>query len=111
RMVASDGTAGGRPTPGNGKAVAAALAPVAPLRLPAHIIDEGGTVDVDAGRVAVTAATTVNFDLRSVDEQHALVGGMGRWLNALSGPVQIVISTRRVDMHTIAERIEDRVDT
>jgi hypothetical protein len=90
----------------NGKAVA-----VVPLRLPARAIGEGGAVDMDSGRVALTAATTVNFDLRSAGEQHALVDGMGRWLNSLSHPVQIVISTRRVDMYTYAEQIDDRLDT
>jgi hypothetical protein len=91
------------------KAKAAAVA-VAPLRLPAQRIGGSGVVEVDDGRVAVTAAGTVNFDLRTGDEQYALVDGMGRWLNSLSGPVQIVISTRRVDMHTYAEQIEDRLD-
>jgi hypothetical protein len=84
---------------------------VAPLRLPAHRIGGSGVVEVDDGRVAVTAATTVNFDLRTVDEQYALVDAMGRWLNSLSGPVQIVISTRRVDMYAYADQIEDRLDT
>jgi hypothetical protein len=92
------------------KAVATAPA-VAPLRLPAQRIDRSGVVEVDDGRVAVTAAGTVNFDLRTVEEQYALVDGMGRWLNSLSGPVQIVISTRRIDMHAYAEQIEDRLDT
>lgn len=104
RMAAADATT----APGEGKAVAAS---VVPLRLPAHAIDEHGTVDVDGGRIAVAAATTVNFDLRSVAEQHALVDGMGRWLNSLSGPVQIVVSTRRVDLYTVAEQVEDRLDS
>jgi hypothetical protein len=60
--------------------------------------------------LTVTAATTVNFDLRSVGEQHSLVDGMGRWLNSLAGPVQIVVSTRRVDMYTLAVQVEDRLD-
>lgn len=108
RRAAADATAGARRAPVKGKAVAA---PVVPLRLPAHMIDASGTVDVDGGRVAVTAATTVNFDLRSVGEQHALVDGMGRWLNSLSQPAQIVVSTRRVDMYTLAEQVEDRLDS
>ncbi len=89
----------------------AAVAAVAPLRLPARNIAVNGVIDIDGGRVALTAATTVNFDLRTVDEQHALVDGMGRWLNSLSAPVQIVISTRRVDMRAYAEQVEDRLDT
>gem|GEM_PF-992796 len=83
---------------------------VAPLRLPAQRIGATGVIDTDAGRVAVTAATTVNFDLRTVDEQYALVDAMGRWLNSLPGPVQIVISTRRVDLHAHADQVQDRLD-
>jgi hypothetical protein len=92
-----------------GHGAAAAPAP-APLRLPAQAITGGGVVDVEGGRVALTAATTVNFDLRSVEEQHALVEGYSRWLNCLTSPVQVVISTRRVDMHAYAEHVEDRID-
>jgi hypothetical protein len=107
RTAAADATTVRRAL-GTGKA---AVAPVAPLRLPAHRIHASGTVDVDGGRIAVTAATTVNFDLRSAGEQHALVDGMGRWLNSLSQPVQIVVSTRRVDMSTLAQQVEQRLDS
>jgi hypothetical protein len=119
-VAASGGTT--TPAPGWAPAVGTATATrtrraakpvavaVAPLRLPAQRIGGTGVVDTGDGRVAVTAAGTVNFDLRTVDEQYALVDGMGRWLNSLSGPVQIVISTRRVDMHAYADQIDDRLD-
>lgn len=42
-----------------------------PLRLPAQAIAESGVIDVDDGRVALTAVTTVNVDLRTTGEQHA----------------------------------------
>jgi hypothetical protein len=87
----------------------AVAAGVAPLRLPIEAIAGNGGVDTDTGRVALTAATTINFDLRSLDEQHALVSATGRWLNSLSGPVQIVVSTRRVDMNSYAAQVEDRL--
>lgn len=87
------------------------VAGVAPLRLPAQRIGASGVVDTDDGQVALTAASTVNFDLRTVDEQDALVAGVGRWLNALGGPVQIVISTRRVDMHAYAYQIDNSIHT
>ncbi|MBN1171095.1 MAG: PrgI family protein [Micromonosporaceae bacterium] len=84
--------------------------PVLPLRLPACAIGDTGVIDLDGGRVALTAATTVNFDLRATGEQHALVDAMGRWLNSLSQPVQIVISTRRADLGIHADRIDNRLD-
>jgi hypothetical protein len=85
------------------------VAGVAPLRLPAAGIAASGVVDADAGPVALTAATTVNFDLRASHEQHALVAGMGQWLNALSHAVQVVVSTRRADLHARADAIDERL--
>ena len=90
---------------------AAPVPRLAPLRLPADHVSEGGVVDLDGqGRVALTAVSTVNFDLRSFDEQAALIEAAGRWLNSLSAPTQIVVSTRRVDMDAHADLIEQRLD-
>jgi PrgI family protein len=75
------------------------------LRLPAHAIDEAGVIDTGDRSVALVAATTVNVDLRTGDEQAALIGAYGRWLNSLSGPVQIVVSAQRVDLSSHAQRI------
>src|SRR5439155_21261988 len=94
-----------------GTGVAAAAPRLAPLRLPADRITPAGAVDLDGqGRVALTAVGTVNFDLRSLDEQYALIEAAGRWLNSLSVPTQIVVSTRRVDMHAHADLVEQRLD-
>jgi hypothetical protein len=89
---------------------AADAAVLSPLRLPAQAIAESGVIEVDDGCVALTAVGTVNVDLRTAGEQHAMVDAAGRWLNALSGPVQIVVSTRRVDMHAYADLVEDRLN-
>lgn len=97
--------------PGWAPRVADDAGALTPLRLPAQAISESGVVDVDDGRVSLTAVTTVNVDLRTTGEQHALVDATGRWLNALSGPVQVVVSTRRVDMHAYADQVEDRLDS
>ena len=106
-----------RGAPARRRTGGAAPAPrLAPLRLPADHIHPGGVVDLDGhgrdgqGRVALTAVSTVNFDLRSFDEQAALIEAAGRWLNSLSAPTQIVVSTRRVDMDAHAELIEQRLD-
>jgi hypothetical protein len=113
RLVAASGGVPPAPTwasatgLGRGRPVVAA---VAPLRLPATAIGDNGVVELDDGRLALTAATTVNFDLRSAGEQQSLVAGIGRWLNALSGPVQVIVSTRRVDLEHYARHVEDRAD-
>ena len=77
------------------------------LRLPARTIDDSGTVDTGDSAVVLVAATTVNLGLRTGAEQNALIGGYARWLNALTGPVQVVVSAQRVDLTGHAQRVAD----
>ncbi|MEV1321241.1 PrgI family protein [Micromonospora arborensis] len=84
---------------------------VAVLRLPATAISDTGVIDVGTHAVALVACTTVNIGLRTGDEQAALIGSYGRWLNSLSGPVQIVISAQRVDLSSHAHRIAENTQT
>jgi hypothetical protein len=88
----------------------------APLNLPADAISADGTITTSTNTgtgtaVALVATSTVNIDLRTTDEQAALIGGYARWLNSLTGPVQVVISTRRADLTGHAIRIIDTAQT
>lgn len=86
-----------------------ATLPVAPLKLPARGITGEGLIDLGPdGSAALIGCTTVNFGLRSNTEQHGLVGGYARWLNSLDAPVQILVRARRVDLSTLADRIDDQ---
>lgn len=78
------------------------------LRLPAQAIGDDGVIDLGDGTAAVlVAATTVNVGLRTGAEQAALVGSYARWLNSLTGPVQVVVSAQRVDLTSHAQRVAD----
>ncbi|GAA4734253.1 PrgI family protein [Phytohabitans rumicis] len=78
------------------------------LRLPAHAITEAGAIDLGGNtHAALVAVSTVNIGLRTGGEQAAMLGGFARWLHGLSGPTQIVVSTRRVDLAAHADRILD----
>lgn len=82
------------------------------LRLPAHAIADDGTVDLgDGTAAALVAATTVNVGLRTGAEQAALAAGYARWLNSLTGPVQVVVSAQRVDLTSHAQRVAEAADT
>lgn len=71
----------------------------APLDLPVQGVGDGGAVDLGAdGAAVIGAASTVNFTLRSPAEQELLVGGFARWLNSLTGPVQITSRTTPADL-------------
>ena len=75
------------------------LPPVAPLDLPVQGVRDDGAVDLGADGTAVLAAcSTVNFALRTPAEQDLLVGGFARWLNSLTGPVQITSRTTCADL-------------
>jgi hypothetical protein len=81
------------------------------LRLPAQAIAEDGAVDFSGGRAGfLVAASTVNIGLRTGDEQAALLAGYGRWLNGLTGPVQVVVSAQRADLTGHALRIAAAAD-
>src|SRR5215471_14476294 len=99
------------PLPAWAPDLAAPVAQVPVLKLPSRAIAESGVIDTGARAVALVACTTVNIGLRTGDEQNALIGAYGRWLNSLAGPVQIVISAQRVDLSSHAGRIAEAADT
>jgi hypothetical protein len=63
-----------------------------------HIAADGVIGLGSGGAAAVAAVSTVNFALRSPAEQDALTAAYGRWLNSLTGPVQVVIRAGRADL-------------
>lgn len=80
----------------------------APLVLPAAGVDGAGVLDVrEHGYAQIAACTTVNFQLRTGTEQNGLVTGFGRFLNSLSGPIQILVRTRRMDLRGLVAELED----
>lgn len=88
----------------------ASVVGLVPLRLPLERIGGTGVVERGDGRVGLTAAGTVSFDLRTPAEQYALVEGMARWLNSLTCPAQVVVSTRAVDLQTRAGQVTERLE-
>lgn len=70
--------------------------PAAPV---ADGIDAQGVVDLGRDGASLLAAVgTVNFALRTTQEQQALIGAFGAWLNSLPGPVQILVRADRADL-------------
>lgn len=79
----------------------------APLVLPAEDLDDTGVLRLGKdGMCALAVCGTVNFALRTGPEQAALTAAFARFLNAATGPVQILTSARPVDLggHTAALR-------
>jgi hypothetical protein len=81
----------------------------AALRLPAEAVTETGVVDLGTDGLAVVAvASTVNFALRTPNEQEALVASFGRYLHSLTAPVQVLVRTERLDLSTQIAELRDR---
>lgn len=70
-----------------------------PLELPAREVDDAGVIDLGKdGSSVLASASTVNFSLRTPGEQEVLLSGFARWLNTLTGPVQIASRTAPSDL-------------
>jgi hypothetical protein len=82
-----------------------APAPLAPLWR--HISADGVIGLGPGGAAAVAAVSTVNFALRSPGEQDALTAAYGRWLNSLTGPVQVVIRAGRADLSAAVNALRE----
>ena len=87
---------------------------VGALRLPATGISADGVITLDeetankASRTtALVAVRTVTSGLHTANERAALMAGYARWLNGLTGPVQVVVSSRPVDLPGWALRIAE----
>lgn len=55
---------------------------------------------------AVLLVSSINFDLKSEDEQIAIIQSYTQFLNALDFPLQIVIQSRKFDIDEYLERLK-----
>ncbi len=60
----------------------------------------------DATVRAVLLVSSINFDLKSEDEQQAIIGAYVGFLNTLSHPLQIVIQSRPLNIDEYLERLK-----
>ena len=82
--------------------------PPAPLDPLYRAVTNDGVIGLGDGGAAVAAAvSTVNLALRTPAEQDALTAAYGRWLNSLTGPVQILIRAGHADLSAAVADLED----
>jgi len=107
RVLAPEGLSA---VPGSGSG-----AGVVPLEVPVKAVLRSGVVELGEGRFCVLlAASAPSFQLRSDEEQAALVEAFGRFLNGLVEPVQIAargepldLQARAATLHESAARLPD----
>lgn len=61
----------------------------------------------DGSLRAILMVSSINFALKSEDEQSALVSSYVGFLNYLDFPIQIIIQSRKLNIDTYIKRIED----
>jgi len=63
-----------------------------------HDIKDGVIILKNASLRTLLEVNSVNFDLKSTDEQTAIIQGFQNFINSLDFPLQIVIQSRRLDI-------------
>jgi hypothetical protein len=80
---------------------------LAPLDLPVRTVLRSGLVErTDGGFCLLLRASSTSFELRSEEEQAALVEAFGRFLNSVADPIEIVVASEPVDLEARASLLE-----
>lgn len=59
---------------------------------------------------AILAVSSTNFDLKSQDEQNALIYNYQRFINSLEFPIQILLQSRKMDVGDYLESLKHLMD-
>lgn len=62
----------------------------------------------DGGIRAILEVSSVNFNLKSEDEQNSITYAYQRFLNSLNFPVQILLRSRKLDIGNYLESLKDK---
>lgn len=68
-------------------------------------IKENTVVMKDGSIRGIVVVSSVNFSLKSGDEQNALISAYQNFLNALEFPVQILMQSRKLDIHAYLDKL------
>lgn len=76
--------------------------------VPVKEIRNGVIVLKDGSYRGVLICSSINFGLKSADEQHAITNGFQNFLNTLDFSIQIVINSRRMDLRPYIALLEGK---
>lgn len=88
------------------------MAPVRPTQafVPVKEVRSGVVILKDGGYRGVLMCSSLNFALKSEDEQRAIIGGFQSFLNTLDFSVQIVVHSRKTDIRPYLNLLNERMD-
>ena len=78
--------------------------------VPVKEIRNGVIVLKDGGYRGILMCSSINFALKSEDEQRAIIGGFQNFLNTLDFSVEIVVHSRKMDIRPYLALLEERMD-
>ena len=76
--------------------------------VPVKEIRNGVIVLKDGGYRGVLICSSINFGLKSAEEQHAITLGFQNFLNTLDFSIQIVVNSRRMDLLPYLALLEEK---
>lgn len=76
--------------------------------LPIDEIREGTVLLKNGGLRGVLFVRGVNFDLKSAEEQNAIISSYQGFLNSLEFPIQILVKSKKIDLASYIANIESR---
>lgn len=74
-------------------------------RLDVAEIHDGTIVLRDGSMRAVIVVSSTNFSLKSGEEQNALIDSYQSFLNSLEFPIQIIMQSRKLDIHSYLDKL------
>lgn len=77
--------------------------------VPVKEIRNGVIILKDGGYRGILMCSSVNFSLKSEDEQRGIIGGFQNFLNTLDFMVEIVIQSRKMDIRPYLALLEERM--
>ncbi len=78
--------------------------------VPVQEVRSGVVILKDGGYRGIMMCSSLNFALKSEDEQRAIIGGFQNFLNTLDFSVQILIHSRKMDIRPYLELLNERMD-
>ncbi len=77
--------------------------------IPIKEVRDGVIILKDGSMRAIVMTSSLNFDLKSIDEQESIIFEFQNFLNSLDFSVQISIQSRRLDIRPYVSMLEDRL--
>jgi len=78
--------------------------------VPVKEVRSGVVILKDGGYRGIMMCSSLNFALKSEDEQRAIIGGFQNFLNTLDFSVQILIHSRKMDIRPYLGLLQERMD-